>query len=183
MPDHQPQADTVFTSANIVTFLRLCAVPAAFWLVVEHRMTEAFVLFVLAGLSDAVDGWLARRYGGNAIGAILDPLADKSLLVTMYVTLAVVAAIPVWVATLVVFRDLLIVGGVLALRLTGQSVTIRPLFISKLNTVFQILLIAVTLFLAGFELSAPLIVTALVWIVGTLTIASGAAYVWGAARA
>lgn len=182
MSDSPPPSDTVFTSANFVTFLRLCAVPVAFWLVVEHRMIEAFVLFVLAGLSDAVDGWLARRYGGNAIGAILDPLADKALLVTMYVTLAVISAIPVWVAILVVFRDLLIVGGVLALRLNGQSVTIRPLYISKLNTVFQIVLIAVTLFLAAFGLSAPLAVTALAWVVGALTIASGAAYIRGAAR-
>ena len=70
---------------------------------------------MVAGLSDAVDGWLARRYGGNSIGALLDPVADKALLVTMYVTLAVVRELPDWLAILVVFRDLLIVGGVIVL--------------------------------------------------------------------
>ena len=91
----------VFTLANMVTFARLCAVPLAFLLVLEHRLAEAFFLFVAAGVSDAVDGWLARRYGGNAIGAVLDPVADKTLLVTMYVTLAAVGVIPVWLAILV----------------------------------------------------------------------------------
>jgi cardiolipin synthase len=100
---------------------------------------------VLAGLSDAVDGWLARRYGGNSIGALLDPVADKALLVTMYVTLAVVRELPDWLAILVVFRDLLIVGGVIVLGVLGHPVVIRPLYVSKLNTALQIVLIAATL--------------------------------------
>ena len=83
---------------NVITFARLCAVPAAFWLVLENRLDQAFVLFVVAGISDAVDGWLARRYGGNSVGAILDPVADKALLVTMYVTLAAVNQLPDWLA-------------------------------------------------------------------------------------
>ena len=129
--------------------------PLAFWLVVEHRLAGAFYLFVAAGLSDAVDGWLARRYGGNSVGALLDPVADKALLVTMYVTLAAVNGLPDWLAILVVFRDLVIVGGVMVLSLLGQQVVIRPLYVSKLNTVLQIVLVAATLFLAGFDLSAP----------------------------
>ena len=98
--------------ANVVTFVRLCAVPLAFWLVLVHRIDEAFLLFVAAGLSDALDGWLARRYGGNAVGALIDPVADKALLVTMYITLAAIGVLPAWLAILVVFRDLLIVGGI-----------------------------------------------------------------------
>ena len=82
-----------------------------------------------------MDGWLARRYGGNAIGALMDPVADKALLVTMYITLAVVGVLPDWLAILVVFRDVLIVGGVVVLAVLGHAVTIRPLYISKLNTV------------------------------------------------
>ena len=172
----------LFTAPNLITFGRLCAVPLAFWLVLERRLDLAFFLFVLAGLSDAVDGWLARRYGGNAIGALMDPVADKALLVTMYVTLAVVRELPDWLAILVVFRDLLIVGGVIVLGLLGQPVSIRPLYVSKINTALQIVLIAATLFLAGFAVMAPLLITILIWTVAASTLVSGAAYVWVAAH-
>lgn len=186
MPDGsqytQSGSSVVFTLPNIVTFGRLCAVPLAFWLVLEQRLAEAFFLFVAAGVSDAVDGWLARRYGGNAIGAVLDPVADKTLLVTMYVTLAAVGAIPAWLAILVVFRDLVIVGGIIVLGILGQPIVIRPLYISKLNTVFQILLIASTLLVSGFDLTIPFLAQGLTWVVATTTLASGAAYVWATAR-
>jgi cardiolipin synthase len=172
----------LLTAPNLITFGRLCAVPFAFWLVIEHRLAPAFWLFLLAGLSDAIDGWLARRYGGNSIGALLDPVADKALLVTMYVTLAVVRELPDWLAILVVFRDLLIVGGVIVLGFLGQAVVIRPLYVSKLNTALQIVLIAATLFVVGFGLSAPLVLTTLIWVVAASTLISGAAYVWYAAH-
>ena len=168
--------------ANIVTFARLCAVPLAFWLVLAHRIDDAFLLFVAAGLSDALDGWLARRYGGNAIGAMMDPVADKALLVTMYITLATIGALPDWLAILVVFRDLLIVGGVVVLAVLGHAVPIEPLCISKLNTVLQIVLIAVSLLQGGFGLGIPGLGTLLTWCVVATTLASGAAYVWNTAR-
>jgi cardiolipin synthase len=186
MPDGtqlgQSASAGLFTAPNLITFGRLCAVPLAFWLVVEHRLSLAFYLFVLAGLPDAVDGWLARRYGGNSIGALLDPVADKALLVTMYVTLAVVRELPDWLAILVVFRDLLIVGGVIVLGVLDHPVVIRPLYVSKINTVLQILLIAATLFLVGFDLKAPILITTLIWTVAVSTLVSGAAYVWVAAH-
>ena len=186
MPDGsspQPGTSTSLVNLpNIVTFARLCAVPLAFWLVLEHRMGEAFLLFVAAGLSDALDGWLARRYGGNAIGALMDPVADKALLVTMYITLASVGAFPAWLAILVVFRDVLIVGGVVVLAVIGHAVAIRPLYISKLNTVMQIVLIAVSLLQGGFGLSIPHLIDVLTWCVAATTLASGAAYVWNTAR-
>ena len=186
MPDGGEFGRTVssglLTAPNIVTFARLCAVPLAFWLVLEHRLDQAFFLFVAAGLSDAVDGWLARRYGGNAIGALLDPVADKALLVTMYVTLAAVDALPAWLAILVVFRDLVIVGGVLILGVLGHPVVIRPLYISKLNTMFQIMLVAAILLQAGFGLSMPWVCEIMIWVVAATTLASGGAYVWVTAR-
>jgi cardiolipin synthase len=172
----------VLNLPNLITFARLCAVPLAFWLVVEHRIGQAFVLFVAAGLSDALDGWLARRYGGNAVGAVMDPVADKALLVTMYITLATVGALPLWLAILVVFRDAVIVGGVVALTVTGHPVTIRPLYVSKVNTVLQIVLVAITLLQGGFGLGLPGLGAVLVWAVALTTLASGAAYVWKAAR-
>ncbi len=174
---------TLVTWPNVITFARLCAVPLAFWLVLEHRLEQAFFLFVAAGASDAVDGWLARRSGGgNSIGAILDPVADKALLVTMYVTLATVSELPDWLAILVVFRDLVIVGGVLVLAVLGDAVAIRPLYVSKLNTALQIILVALTLALAGFGLTADLVKLLLIWAVAATTLCSGAAYVWVTVR-
>ena len=186
MPDVSPTergtTRSLVNLANIITFGRLCAVPLAFWLVLAHRIDDAFFLFMVAGLSDALDGWLARRYGGNAVGALMDPVADKALLVTMYITLAAVGALPDWLAILVVFRDLLIVGGVVVKAVLGHAVAIRPLYISKLNTVMQIMLVGISLLESGFSLGIPWIPAILTWCVAVTTMASGAAYVWNAAR-
>ena len=171
-----------FTVANAVTFLRLCAVPVAVWLVLRAEFFAAFWLFAAAGLSDALDGWLARRNGPTRLGAILDPIADKSLLVSMFITLAVVRVLPDWLAILVVFRDIVIVGGVLALSVLGQNVVIRPLPISKLNTVVQIVMIATTLLTEGLGLKWPMLDAALLWTVTASTLASLAAYLWRAGR-
>jgi len=166
---------------NIITFGRLCAVPVAVWLVLRMQFVAAFWLFVAASVSDAVDGWLARRRGSTTVGALLDPVADKVLLVAMYITLAAVRVLPDWLAILVVFRDLVIVGGVLALSVLGLPVEIRPLFISKVNTTLQIMLVAVALLLTGTGLSWPMLLV-LVWLVTATTLISGAAYVWQAGR-
>ena len=187
MPDGsdagRARATTLLTLPNTITFARLCMVPMAVWFVLEHGLIEAFFVFVAAGLSDALDGWLARRNGGgNSVGALLDPVADKALLVSMYVTLAAVNELPDWITILVVFRDAVIVGGVIVLSVLGMPVTIRPLYVSKLNTALQIVLVAVTLLLAGYGLHAPLAKQVLIWVVGMTTLGSGAAYVWQAAR-
>src|SRR5215472_5118578 len=156
----------LLTLPNVITFARLCAVPLSVWLVLERQFAQAFFLFAAAGASDAVDGWLARRNGGgNTLGALLDPVADKALLVTMYVTLAAVSVLPDWLAILVVFRDVVIVGGVVVLSLLGQPLMIRPLYISKINTALQIVLVAASLLLSGFHLAAPQAMAALVWLV------------------
>lgn len=174
----------LFTLPNVITLGRLCAVPAAVWLMLQHRLDAAFMVFVGAGVSDAVDGWLARVLRSRSlVGAILDPIADKALLVSVYVTLAAIGVLPDWLAILVVFRDLLIVGGVVLLVLLGQPPTIRPLLVSKVNTALQIGLAALALFLAGFSLKADWLREALIWCVAATTFASGAAYVVTAARA
>ncbi|MCW3473168.1 CDP-alcohol phosphatidyltransferase family protein [Limobrevibacterium gyesilva] len=167
---------------NAITFARLCAVPVAVWLVLHQDFMAAFWLFIAAGASDAIDGWLARRRGPSYVGALLDPVADKALLVTMYVALAVVHVLPDWLAILVVFRDVVIVGGVLVLYLLGQPPVMRPLLISKVNTALQLFVVAVALLLAGLGQAAPRVMTVLVWAVVVSTVASGAAYVRKAAR-
>jgi cardiolipin synthase (CMP-forming) len=189
MPDGTPLGPggaqgALLTLPNVITFGRLCAVPVAVWLVVDEAFAAAFYLFVAAGLSDALDGWLARRSGGgSAVGAVLDPVADKALLVSMYVTLAAVKILPVWLAILVVFRDVLIVGGVLVLTWLGHAVTIRPILLSRLNTAMQIVLVAAALFLTGFPVGAPILLTVLIWATGATTLGSGTVYVWQAVRA
>ncbi len=173
----------LFTVPNLITLARLCAVPAAVWLMLQHRLDIAFLVFVGAGISDGVDGWLARVWNQrSALGALLDPIADKALLVSVYVTLAAIGVLPDWLAILVVFRDLLIVGGVITLWMVGTRAQIRPLMVSKANTVAQIALAALALLLAGFQLSAPGLLEVMIWVVGFTTLASGAAYVVQAAR-
>ncbi len=176
----RPRSDVV-NVANAITFCRICLVPAAVWLVLRGHMFVAFWLFLFAGASDAVDGWLARKRGTTAVGALLDPVADKVLLVSMYVTLAEVRALPDWLAILVVFRDVVIVGGVLALSVLGMPVVIRPLFVSKLNTVLQILLVAAALLDGGLGLNS-VAMPVLIWMVTASTLISLAAYVVHAAR-
>lgn len=188
MPDgssiERAPAGALLTLPNVISFARLCAVPLACWLAIGGWFATVFFLFVGAGASDAVDGWLARRNGGgNGVGAVLDAVADKALLITMYVTLAAASEIPDWLAILVVFRDLIIIGGVVVMALLGLPVAIRPLFVSKVNTVLQIVLVALTLFVAGFGVPAPAAraaLLALTWAVAASTLASGAAYVWKA---
>ena len=186
MPDGSqfgdPRANMLVNLPNIITFARLCAVPVAVGLVLYQRPLVAFWLFAAAGLSDALDGWLARRRGITLIGAILDPVADKALLVSMYVTLAFVQALPDWLAILVVFRDISIVGGVLVLTMTGHPVAIQPLWISKLNTTLQILLVGVTLLRTAMPMVPDGLVGLLVALVTITTFASGTAYIWNTVR-
>lgn len=172
----------VLNLPNIITFGRLCAVPLAVWLVLQRDTGLASGLFALAGVSDAVDGWLARRRGGSALGAVLDPLADKALLVCMFVTLAAIGVLPSWIAILVVFRDLVIVGGIIVMWQLAIPVRISPMLLSKLNTALQLLLVGVVLLLDGFGLQAPWLRDLLIWTVAATTLGSGAAYVWKAAR-
>jgi cardiolipin synthase len=172
-----------FTLPNAITFARLCAVPAAVWLVLQHRLDLAFWVFIAAGISDGIDGWLARVTNTRSrLGAILDPAADKALLVSTYVTLAAVGVLPDWIAILVVFRDLVIVGGVLVLYLAGQPPAIQPILLSKANTAMQIALAAGALFLAGWGFRAEALLDAMVLLTAATTIASGFVYVLRAAR-
>ncbi len=186
VPDHTAYPaprHAVVTVPNIISFARLCAVPLAIWLVLRGNFVAAFLLFAAAGVSDALDGWLARRSGGSVLGAALDPLADKSLMVGMYLTLAAVGQLPSWLAILVVFRDVLIVGGVVLLWVTDHGTRIDALGISKVNTALQIVLVGVVLGLDAAGLRVDLLRTAMIWLVAATTLFSGGAYVWRTARA
>jgi cardiolipin synthase len=162
---------------NFITLGRLLLVPIAVWLILEGDYLAAFATFLVAGISDAVDGFIARRFAQRTqIGALLDPVADKTLLVSVYVTLGAAGQVPTWLVILVVFRDLLIIGGFLFGKLLGYGARSDPLAISKLNTALQIVLAAAKLAQLGLGLPDHGVLVVLVYIVGATTILSGSAY-------
>lgn len=124
---------------NFLTIGRILLVPFTVWSLLQGDYVTAFLSFTIAGLTDGLDGYLARRYKlQTELGAYLDPLADKSLMVAVYVTLAILKLLPVWLAIIVVTRDVLIVGAVLLSRYLERPVEIKPVFVSKANTAAQI---------------------------------------------
>jgi cardiolipin synthase (CMP-forming) len=162
---------------NIITLGRVILVPVVFWLLVSGQTQAAFFAFVLAGLSDAVDGFIAKRYGlSTELGAYLDPLADKLLIVSIFVALGVRGALPSWLVIAVVSRDILIVTAVVLSWVLGNPVRISPLWVSKANTLAQIVLAATVLADDGFGFGMANLRILLVWITGVLTVASLAAY-------
>ncbi len=163
---------------NFITLGRVILVPVVFWLLLSGNMQAAFFLFVIAGISDGVDGYLAKRFGWTTeLGAYLDPLADKLLLVCIYIALGVGTQIPLWLVIAVVTRDVLIVIGVVLSWLLANPVHIHPLVVSKFNTVFQILLAAVVMADEGFQLGLGPLRTLLIWVTAALVLTSLAAYV------
>ena len=162
---------------NMITLGRVLSVPVVFWLLLTTRYQTAFFLFVLAGLSDAVDGWLAKRYNlQTELGAYLDPLADKLLIVCIFVAMGWLGELPSWLVIAVVSRDLLIVTGVMLAWLLDHPVRIQPLVVSKANTFAQLLLAAVVLADTGFKLGLGGLRDVLVVATGVLTVASLWAY-------
>ena len=164
---------------NSLTLGRIVLVPFVVWLIITHEMTAAFVLFLLAGLSDAADGYIAKRYGWRSeLGAYLDPIADKALLVSIYVTLGFAGHLPVWLVIAVVSRDILIVGAVVLSWMLSRPLSMQPLLISKANTLAQIVLAGLVLAELGVGLGLHELVSFLIWITGALTILSAAVYFW-----
>ncbi|MDO9382455.1 MAG: CDP-alcohol phosphatidyltransferase family protein [Hyphomicrobiaceae bacterium] len=162
---------------NLISLGRVILVPIVFWLLLQDQTQMAFVLFVVAGISDGVDGFLAKRYGWTTeLGAYLDPLADKLLIVSIFVALGVKAALPSWLVIAVVSRDILIVTGVVLAWVLDRPLRIKPAAVSKVNTLSQILLAGTVLADDGFGLGLEAARVALVWITGMLTIASLVTY-------
>jgi cardiolipin synthase len=173
----------IATVPNFITIARLVMVPTIVWLTLRGQHGTAFWLFAIAGLGDAVDGYLARQFNLKSwLGAYLDPLADKALLVSIYVALAVLGQIPPWLAILVVGRDVLIVAGVGVSWMLGRPVAMQPLVISKINTLAQVILAAVVLADLAFSFDLGWLRSGLVVIVAALVIGSTIAYAMEWAR-
>ncbi len=134
------------TLPNLITIGRLILVPLIIVMIVNARWQAAFVIFVAAGVSDAIDGFIAKRFDmASELGAYLDPVADKALIVSIYITLAMVGQIPSWLVILVVSRDIMIVSAVILSWVMENPVEIAPFIVSKLNTAAQIVFAAVML--------------------------------------
>jgi cardiolipin synthase (CMP-forming) len=163
---------------NLITLARLLLTPVAVLMIESHRFAEAFLIFVAAGISDAVDGFIARRFDlRSELGAYLDPLADKALLVSIYVTLAISGVLPAAIAILVVSRDLMILAAVLISWLLANPVAIRPVLVSKINTTAQIALAAFVLGGKAYGLGPVPGQEIAVWLVAASTLASGGLYI------
>jgi cardiolipin synthase (CMP-forming) len=142
---------TELSIPNIITLARIILVPVIIWAIASNEMEIAFAIFVIAGVSDAVDGFLAKRFNmASELGALLDPLADKALLVSIYVALGIWGAMPRWIVILVVSRDIMIVSAVIVSWLFDKPVEMKPLMVSKLNTAAQVALAALVLASLGF---------------------------------
>jgi cardiolipin synthase len=163
---------------NLISLGRLLLVPLAISLILDGRYWAAFWVFVVAGISDALDGFIAKHFDRRTrLGALLDPLADKVLLVSVYVTLGIAGQIWAWLVVLVVFRDVMIVGGFLLIQtIAVPAKATHPAFISKVNTGVQVAMVGYVLARRGFGAEAGLVDALLGIAVGVTTVASGVTY-------
>jgi cardiolipin synthase len=163
---------------NIITLARILAVPLIVWAITSGEMRIAFFLFLAAGVSDAVDGFLAKRFNmASELGAYLDPLADKALIVSIYVSLGIADLIPRWLVILVVSRDIMIIGAVILTTLLGTPMAVKPLLVSKLNTGAQIVFACLVLASLGFNFNLGIISPLIMGLVTILTLLSIGFYV------
>jgi cardiolipin synthase len=162
---------------NLITLSRILLVPFTVWLIISDAYGWAFFTFMVAGVSDGLDGFIARRWQMRTeLRRYLDPLADKALLVSVYVTLGFLKVLPAWLVILVVSRDVLIVGALMLSFFMAHPVKIEPLILSKVNTLAQILFVVVVLGEADFDLAFGYVHWLGMAIVAILTVASGTAY-------
>ena len=164
---------------NIISVLRILLVVPVVLLLAKREFGLALVLFALAGISDGLDGYLAKRNRWDSrLGSILDPLADKALLVSSYLILGWLGEIPVWLVVVVLARDAVIITGALAYHYFIEQYEMDPTVLSKLNTLSQILLVLAVVFSLGLYPLPQTLIVALIYLVTATTVVSGANYVW-----
>jgi cardiolipin synthase (CMP-forming) len=168
---------------NLITLARVLLVPVVVWAITAGEMKIAFALFLAAGVSDAVDGFLAKRFDMQTkLGAYLDPLADKAMIVSIYVALGIAGAIPFWLVIIVVSRDIMIVGAVILSWLVDRPIELKPHMVSKANTVAQIVLAVLVLATRAFDFEVDALLLLTMGAVAALTLLSTAFYVAGWVR-
>lgn len=168
---------------NLISFLRILLVAPTVYYLLNQDYRVALLLFLIAGISDGVDGILARRFRWQTrLGAMLDPIGDKLLLVSSFLVLGWLGHLPVLLVVLVLLRDVVIVTGAVLYHLLIEEVPIQPVMISKINTALQIALVVLQIFaFSGLALSGlvtPLVIESLIWLVYATTVSSGIVYIW-----
>lgn len=164
---------------NLLTLARIAVCPILVLLLHNGNYEMALVLFLAAGITDGLDGFIAKRFDCvSKFGAVLDPVADKLLIASTYIMLAILGDIPFWLLIVVMFRDLVIVVGYFIFVLMGIDIPMRPTYSSKINTFVQISLMVAVLLQKAAIIQAPLIVEFLIFGVLITTVVSGIQYVW-----
>ena len=162
---------------NTITVIRILLVPVFIIFITKHRLSSALIVFTIAGISDGLDGFFARCFKQQTyLGAYLDPIADKILLASAFVALAVLKILPGWIAVIVLSRDVLILLGIAILTVIDIKITIKPTIVSKFTTVAQLMTIFFTLLDPDF-VKADLMRIFLYWGTAILTIISGLHYI------
>ncbi len=162
---------------NIITGVRFLLVPPMMWLLFEGRFGMALGVFALMGLSDALDGFLAKTYDWRTrLGEYIDPLADTTMLMGSYITLGILGLLPLWLVTIVIVRDVVIMTGAIAYHFLTHQLTMAPSIISKVNTASQIILVLFVI-LAQLMSLPDMLIQALIVVTLFTTVASGVAYV------
>ncbi|MBS0472736.1 MAG: CDP-alcohol phosphatidyltransferase family protein [Proteobacteria bacterium] len=162
---------------NILTAIRIFLAPLVGYLVLNHYDLAALLVFVIAGASDALDGFLARRFGLiSRFGEYLDPAADKLLMLSSFITLTMMDAVPLWLTALVIGRDIAIVIGVGIARLFSLPVKIEPLAVGKASTVVQVGYVALILLLLTFDVGMPVLAESAGIIAAAFTLMSWFSY-------
>lgn len=164
---------------NLITGLRILLVAPFLWLLLEERYGAALLLFIIAGISDALDGFLAKYYGWTSeLGGLLDPIADKLLLMGAILALGWLNELPGWLVVLVILRDIMILGGAVAYHLLVERFQAAPLLISKLNTLMQLTLVCTIIIHYGLISLPAWLLAGLIYFTALTTLWSGAAYIW-----
>lgn len=164
---------------NAVSLLRIALVAPILLLILDGRFGWALGLFFVAGFSDGIDGYLAKRFDWHTrLGALLDPVADKLLVAGTFITLAYTQHVPVWLVAVVILRDVVIIGGATAYNFIVKPVQGEPTKISKLNTALQLLFLLFVLSRAGFGWPDKISITVLGASILITVVISGVDYVW-----
>jgi cardiolipin synthase len=166
------------TIPNLITVIRIILAPVFIVYMINDQLLYALIIFLICSLTDGIDGMVARFFNQKSnLGAYLDPLADKLLLVSAFVTLAVKQIMPAWLTVVVIARDVMILLGLLILLLNRLDFKMKPSMISKINTCFQFLLL---IFLLGKDYLhfPPKFYSVFFYLTALFTISSGLHYMY-----
>jgi cardiolipin synthase len=172
-----------WTTANLLTLARILLIPFILFWLLQERFTLTLVLFLVMALTDIFDGYIARRWQQRTIlGSYLDPIADKLLLVSVFICLACMGQIPVWLVIWTVLRDLLIPSSAIFVRLTVGAISFPPTIWGKMTTFFQLALVLAVLLVRAVPLTGTWLVTGLIWLTLFFTLFSGFHYIYHLSR-